>query len=119
MGLFGSLIGWDQQKDAHNAVLANHLAEAASPELKKEIANRLVIIQQQVTGGGSGDPQVILSELSKRSRIIQMNFIALACNSLVIPPRLRGLSFAAVENPYRSENDSSLNRIGVALDDLS
>lgn len=119
VGLFGRLTGWDQQKEAHNAVLANHLAETASTELRREIVKRLVLIQQQVRAGGAGDPHAIVADLNKQSRIVQMNFIALACNSLGIPPGLRGLSFANVTNPYGSDNESCLSRIGVAITDLS
>lgn len=119
MGFLGRITGWDQQKDAHNAVLANYLADTASPELRREIVKRLVLIQQQVRAAGAGDPHAIVADLSNRPRIVQMNFIALACNSMGIPSGLNGLNFEGVENPYRSDNDSSLNRIGVALDDLS
>lgn len=118
MGFFGRVTGWDHQKAAHNAVLANHLAETASPELRREIVARLVIIQQQV-GAGIGDAPAIVAQLSCLPRIVQMNFIALACNSLGIPSGVPGQSFAAVDNPYRADDDSSLQRIGVALDDLS
>jgi hypothetical protein len=119
MGFLGRMTGWGRQKDAHNAVLADHLAKTASAELKKAIAERLVVIQQQAVGGGSGSPEMLLRGLSYRPRIVQMNFIALACNSMGIPPGLPGQSFVAVENPYLADNDSSLARIGVALDDLS
>jgi hypothetical protein len=119
MGFLGRITGWDQQKDAHNAVLASHLAETASPELRREIVKRLVLIQQQMRAAGAGDPHAIVADLSHRPRIVQMNFIALACNSMGIPPGLSSLHFQSVENPYRAENESSLNRIGVALDDLS
>jgi hypothetical protein len=119
MGFLGRITGWDQQKDAHNAVLASHLAETASPNLRREIVRRLVLIQQQMRAAGDGDPHAIVGDLSSQSRIVQMNFIALACNSMGIPPGLNGVQFQSVENPYRAENESSLNRIGVALDDLS
>lgn len=119
MGFLGRITGWDQQKDAHNAVLASHLAETASPDLRREIVKRLVLIQQQMRAAGAGDPHAIVADLSNRTRIVQMNFIALACNGMGIPPGLNGLHFQSVENPYRAENESSLNRIGVALDDLS
>ena len=119
MGIFGRLTGWDQQKDAHNAVLASYLSETASRELRIEIAKRIVLIQQQMRPTMAGDPQSILADLSNRSRIVQMNFVALACNSLGIPPGLGGLQFQTVENPYRAEDESSLNRINVAIDDLS
>lgn len=119
MGFLGRMTGWDRQRDAHNAVLADHLAKVASPELKKAIAERLVVVQQQALGGGRGSPELLLRDLSDRPRIVQMNFIALACNSMGILPGLPGQSFVAVENPYRADNDSSLARIGVALDDLS
>lgn len=100
-------------------MLASYLAETASPELRREIVKRLILIQQQVRAAGAGDPHAIVADLSNRPRIVQMNFIALACNSMSIPSGLNGLHFEGVENPYRSENDSSLSRIGVALDDLS
>ena len=119
MGLLGRLTGWDQQKDAINAVLANHLAETASPELRRKIVDRIVTIQIQVRRERASDARAIVADLSNRSRIVQMNFIALACNNIGIPPSLNGLYFENVENPYRSDNESSLNRIGVALDDLS
>jgi hypothetical protein len=119
MGFLGRITGWDRQKDAHNAVLASHLAETASPELRREIVKRLILIQQHMRGAGAGDPYAIVADLSNRPRIVQMNFIALACNSMGIPPSLNGLYFEAVENPYRSDNENSLMRIGVALDDLS
>ena len=119
MGLLGRLTGWDQQKDAHNAVLASYLAETASRELRQEIVKRLILIQQQMRAAGAGDPQAIIADLSNRPRIVQMNFIALACNSMGIPTGLNGLHFESVENPYQSDNDSSVSRIGVALDDLS
>lgn len=32
--------------------------------------------------------------------------------------RMPGLSFQPVQNPYRANNDGSLSRINVALDDL-
>lgn len=119
MGFLGRITGWSQQKDAHNAVLASYLADTASPELRQELVKRLILIQQQILAGGAGDPRAILEDLSRRPRIVQMNFIALACNSLGIPCGLSGLQFESVENPYRADNDSSLSRIGVALDDLS
>lgn len=119
MGFLGRITGWDQQKDAHNAVLANYLADTATPELRQEIVKRIILIQQQVRAVGADNPKAIVAELSLRPRIVQMNFIALACNSMGIPSGLNGLHFEAVENPYRADNDSSLNRIGVALDDLS
>lgn len=119
MGLLGRLTGWDQQKDAHNAVLASYLVETASPKLRLEIVKRLILIQQQVRAAGAGDPHAIVADLSNQPRIVQMNFIALACNSMGIPSGLNGLQFESVENPHRADNDNSLSRIGVALDDLS
>ncbi|TPG39016.1 hypothetical protein EAH79_14825 [Sphingomonas koreensis] len=119
MGLLGRMTGWNQTQDAHNAVLANYLAETASREMKSEIANRLILIQQQARREGVTDPRSILADLSGQPRIVQMNFIALACNGLGIPPGLRGLSFANVDNPYLADDQSSLNRIDVAMIDLS
>jgi hypothetical protein len=65
------------------------------------------------------DPRGILSDLSDQPRIVQMSFIALACNSLGIPPGVRGVSFANVENPYLADDVRSVSRISVAMTDLS
>lgn len=119
MGLLGRMVGWDQQKEAHNAVLANHLVENASMELRKKIVQQLVFIQHNVTGRRVEDANLIIAELSQQTRIVQMNFIALACNSLGVSPALKGLYFESIQNPYRSDNESSLARIDTALDDLS
>lgn len=119
MSLLGRLTGWDQNKEAHNAVLGSFVAERASAEMKKEIAGRLVLIQKQVRGGEAGDADTILRDLSRQPRIVQTNFIALACGSLGIPPGIGGLQFAAVDNPYRANNDSSKDRIGAVLRELS
>lgn len=78
MGLFGTLIGWDQQADAWNAALANDLVENASPELRLEIANRLVIIQQQVQGSLAGSPQ----DTRKPEQAIENGADELRCPSL-------------------------------------
>jgi len=119
MGLLGRMTGWNQTKDAHNAVLASYLAETASAEMKREIANRLILIMQRASRGRVDDSQSILEDLSTRPRIVQMNFIALACNSLGIPPGVGGLSFADTDNPYLADDQRSLDRIGVAINDLS
>lgn len=114
MGLLGKLIGWDQQKDAWNAVLASNLVGNSSPELRRVIAERLILIQQQMRGHGAGAPSEILADLSSRSRMVQMNFVALACNSLGIPASI-GVPFAEVNNPYQSDSESSRARIGSCI----
>lgn len=119
MGMMGRLTGWSQQKDAHNAVLASHLAENADPDLRRTIAERLVLIERHVRRRLPEDAGRTLDRLTGLPRIVQMNFVALACNSLGIPPALPRLSFAEVDNPHLADDRSSLARIDFALSDLS
>jgi hypothetical protein len=119
MGLLGRMTGWDQQKDAHNAVLANHLVETANDDLKRLIADRLVSIQERALKHISGDRDAILYALSNECRIVQMNFVAMACNTLNISPNLPGMSFTLITNPYLSEDKSSINRIEISMEDIS
>lgn len=116
MGFLGAITGWDQTKEAHNAVLASHLAETASSELKQAIVDRIVIFQQQFAPRSSR--QQVLADLNRQPRMVQANFIALACTSLGIPGP-HGLSFGSIDNPYRSDRESSHARISVAVTDLS
>lgn len=118
MGFLGRISGWDQQKDAHNAIAAHHLALQASAELKESIAERLVLIQRH--GHRShAEPPAIFAHLNEQPRIVQMNFVALACNSMGIPPMLRGITFTDVSNPYLADDSSSRARLSVACGDLS
>jgi len=100
MGLLGRMVGWDQQKEAHNAILANHFVENANMELRKKVVQQLVIIQHNVTSRRVEKANLIIGELSQQSRIIQMNFVALACNGIGVAPALNGLQFESVQNPY-------------------
>jgi hypothetical protein len=101
MGLFGTLIGWDQQKEATNVVLASQLIETASPELRRKIANRIAeLILEKIRG----TPEEVLENLSHRSRVVQMQFVALACNNLGISPNVPHVDcFHMVINPYLAE----------------
>jgi len=107
MGLIGRLTGFDQHQEALNAVIASHLVESASRDLKRTIADRIIQIVQQVRGSGTGNPDTILFDLSKKPRVVQMNFVALACNSLGIAPNIPRAEFWPINNPYRADNDWS------------
>lgn len=120
MGLFSRAIGWDSQKHSHNAVLANHLVSVANPALKAELAKRLIWLQKQVRAPGSNQSdESILRELSREPRVVQMNFIALACSSLGLPSLLNGIEFAQISNPFRAKSDHNPDRIKVAIQNLS
>ena len=119
MGVLGRLIGWDQQQEAHNAVLANDLVEQASPQTMHRFVDALVKIQHNAGFYQNQPAEKILAILSDLSRIQQMNFIAIACIEAGIPSTVRGVEFAHVRNPYKADNASSLGRIGVAQKDLS
>lgn len=112
MGFFGSLIGWDQSNGAVNAVLASYLIEKAdcSTRIKiaKEVANIIASVQRQSV-------DLILQDIGKQSRVVQMNFIALACDNLNIDPPVRNNVWSRVGNPYRVGGDIDENRISAAV----
>lgn len=112
MGFFGSLVGWDQSNGAVNAVLASYLIEKTDSSTRKRIAQEVVNIIGSVQ---RRSPNLILQDISKQSRVVQMNFIALACDNLYIEPPVRNNVWSRVENPYRVGNDIDENRISAAV----
>jgi hypothetical protein len=117
MGLFGTLIGLDQQNHARNAVLASHLLEAAQPEQKSKIAAQVVrVVLQASRGYGEKEPRAILTSIGEYPRIVQMNFVALACGSMDWYPSVPGLFWERVRNPYAADNPTSTGYIPVVID---
>lgn len=106
MGFLGSLTGWDQVGEANNAVVANHLVETCTRETKKAIVTRLIQLQKSVKGSYAGTESQILHDLDNQPRCVQMNFVALACNSLGIAPTIPGSYFDQVQNPYRAKSSN-------------
>lgn len=115
MGFLGRLTGWDQQSDAHNVVIASHFVDSATPAMKRQIALRIIEIQQEIKGRYVGSVDQILSDLNSQPRSVQMNFVALACNSLGIQPMIRGIQFNHVTNPYLAKGQDTLERIDFAV----
>jgi Leucine-rich repeat (LRR) protein len=113
MGFFGSLIGFDQAMGAVNAVLADYLIEKADADTKKRIAQEVVRIVQGVQRGAT--PDAILENLTQQSRVVQMNFVALACDNLGIDPPVPNNVWTRVENPYRIGSQVDATRISVAI----
>jgi hypothetical protein len=114
MGFFGSLFGFDQSMGAVNTVLASHLIEKANRSDRKRIASEVFNIITSVRRGQPLD--TILTEISKETRVVQMNFIALACDNLGIAPPVRNNVWTRVENPYRIGNQVDAQHISIAVD---
>ena len=104
MGILGSLFGWDQSMGAMNAVLASHLIEKANRAERKRIAMEVSDIfssvQRKLFVHGHA-PAGTLEAISKESRVVQMNFIALACDNLGISPPVPNRAWARLKNPYK------------------
>lgn len=112
MGFFGTLIGWDQSNGAVNAVLASYLIEKADRadriKVAKEVVNIIASVQRRSL-------DLILQNISTQSRVVQMNFIALACDNLYIEPPVRNNVWSRVDNPYRVGSDVDEHRISAAV----
>lgn len=118
MGFLGTMTGWDASKHAYNAVLASHLCDNAVPELKQLIAERIGMIIASVTNDNRPVAR-LLAELSKKPRTVQMNFIAIACDSLGLCSLLHGFPFQTVNNPYSVNSDLAVARIAVSQRDFA
>lgn len=96
MGLFGSLIGFDQLSGANNAVMANYLLENGDPTLAiiaKDVVERILM-------GTQHNPlDFTLERINQESRIVQMNFIALSFDYFDINP-FKGQVWWRLNNPY-------------------
>lgn len=98
MGLIGLLTGWDQNKAAINSVLATHAASKLDLQQKRDVAR--LIAKHILDSRNRGTAEAVLQELNNECRVIQMNFIALACNELGIAPKLSSTSWLPIRNPY-------------------
>ena len=114
MGFFGTLLGWDQCMGAINAVLASHLIENSDRALRQKIAREVVTIIASVRKHQTLDS--VLDDIGNQSRVVQMNFIALACDNLSIAPTVPNNVWARVKNPYHIGQQVDANRISVAVD---
>jgi hypothetical protein len=113
MGFFGSLIGFDQSMGGLNAVMGSYLIEKANSSERIKIAKEVLNI---LTRGRPLNTDLILADISKQSRIVQTNFIALACDNLYIEPPFSGNFWTRVENPYRIGEQVSKDHIEVAIE---
>lgn len=116
MGFFGSLLGWDQTMGAINVVLASHLIEKADTSTRKQIAQEVDSTIQR-RGVGRRTLEERMDRLSGDSRVVQMNFIVLACLRLGIPPQVAGCVWTEIKNPnpYRIASQITANHIQSAL----
>lgn len=114
MGLFKSLMGVDKHEGAINAVLANHLIETCDADFARKIVKQIASIQMSMGSGMGSNEREAIEKLNTRSRITQTNFIALACNSLGIPPNIPGYVFYVVENPFRAGSNITEEHINAA-----
>ena len=90
----------------------SYLIEKADDSTKKKIAREVVNIILSVR---RYPIDLLLQDISEKSRVVQMNFIALACDNLHIEPPVRNNVWSRVENPYRVGNDVDENRIAAAV----
>lgn len=116
MGLFGSLLGWDQTMGAVNAVLASHLIEHASPSERQRIAKEVVDLVIRVRP--RQQLNAVLEQVSNETRVAQMNFIALACDNLGIRPSVRNNVWTRVKNPSLVGDQVDASRISTAIQSI-
>jgi hypothetical protein len=117
VSLFGALTGWDKTIAAVNAVMGNYLMENSDVPTKIMITNEITNIIS-IVRYGKVSKETILSELSKDSRVIQMNFVALACDNLGIPPPFKNTCWERIKNPYAVGSQVEEIRIESAISSI-
>lgn len=113
MGLISAMFGWDKSMGANNAVLASHLLENIGEDLKLEITNQIILIIKSVYPRKT-DEQALL-DLNNYSRVAQLNFVALACDNLGIPPLVKKNVWTRIKNPHAVARDVDIDRINAAI----
>ena len=113
MGFFGSLFGWDQSMGAVNAVLGSRFADIATAQEKRQVAVEIVKIIQSVRTNQL--PTIALQRLGEEMRIVQTNFIALACDNLGIACPVPGNVWTRLTNPYSVGSQIDETRIAIAV----
>ena len=114
MGFFISLFGWDQSMGALNAVLASHLIENGSLATNKLIAIQVIEIVRSVNTNMSDEK--VIADLNKANRVVQMNFIAIACDNLGIPPKVPNNVWTRIQNPYLVGQQVDESAIEASID---
>lgn len=99
---------------AINAVLASHLIENTDDTIRKKIAHEVARIITKVRSRQT--PESLMQELSKDTRVIQTNFIAIACDNLGIPTPVSNNVWTRVKNPYQLGTQIDEMRISAAVD---
>lgn len=117
MGFFSSLFGWDKSMGALNAVLANHLIENGSATTNKLIAIQVIEIVRSVNPNMSDE--MVIADLNKANRVVQMNFIAIACDNLGIPPMAPNNVWTRIQNPYLIGQQVDEHAINASIDAVS
>lgn len=111
MGFFSSITGWDKSMAALNAVMGNHVMENYDHSTKIMITDEIAKIIS-IARYGKLSKESILSELNKESRVVQMNFVALACDNLHIEPPFKNSYWERIKNPYATSahvNEASID----------
>lgn len=117
MGFLGSMFGWSQSMAAVNAVLASELITKTSPVQQTEIATEVGRILQGVRRNQG--VETLISELSREDRVVQGNFIALACDNLGIQPSIPNNAWTRVKNPYADAAQVTDAHIEAAVDAIA
>lgn len=113
MGFFGLFLGWDQSMGAVNAVLGSHLIEKTDAGTRKKISKEVADIVMRVRQ--RQQLEAILDEITTKNRVVQMNFVALACDNLGIDPPVRNNVWTRVKNPYLIGSQVDATRISLAV----
>lgn len=103
MGFFSSLTGWDKSMAALNAVMGSYVMENSVHSTKVMITDEIARIISSAQYGKLSK-ESILSGLNQESRVIQMNFVALACDNLHIEPPFKNSYWERLKNPYTASS---------------
>jgi hypothetical protein len=78
--------------------------------IAKEVAQNIMRVRNRT------DINFELQRISNESRVVQMNFVALACESLGIEPPFRNCVWTSVQNPYDVGRKVTDRHVAAAID---
>ena len=114
MGLLGSLFGWDQSMAAVNAVLAYQFITSCDQRQKALVTSQIITIISSVQRKSS--EQEVIRKFNTEQLLVQMNFVAIACDNLGIQPIVPNNVWTRISNPYSLVSKVTSYHIDAALE---
>lgn len=100
---------------ATNALLAEHLLQFVElvPEntFAAELRDRVIVVWRRVSGQEDLPPDRAAREFNSSQRIVQLNILAVALQSLKHTPMLRGEQWCKIRDPFKIPSEQHIEAV--------